>query len=55
MKLNKLAVAAAVIAASLLSGCVVVPPRAYVAPPAVYVHPYYGYGDYDHDRHWHRY
>ena len=56
MKLNKLAFAVLVVATVTLAGCVVVPPRAYVAgPPAVYVHPapYYGYGDYDH-HHGHR-
>ncbi len=55
MKLTKLTVAVLAVAVATLSGCVVVPPRAYVAPAPVYVQPYgYGYGDYDH-HHWHRY
>ncbi|MGZ3253726.1 MAG: hypothetical protein ACXU7D_05405 [Burkholderiaceae bacterium] len=58
MKLNKLAAAVLAVATVTLSGCVVVPPRAYIAAPAVYVRPapYYGYGDYDHhhDRHEYR-
>lgn len=51
MKLNKLEVAVVVIITSLLSGCVVVPPRAYVARPEIYVRPAPYYGGYDH--HWH--
>ncbi|HEY8102013.1 MAG TPA: hypothetical protein VIF82_14815 [Burkholderiaceae bacterium] len=47
MKLNKLAVAVLVVATVSLSGCVVVPPRAYVAPAAVYVEPGH-YGGYHH-------
>jgi hypothetical protein len=54
MKLNKLAIAVIVVAAATLSGCVVVPPRAYIAgPPAVYVQPsgYYGHHG-RHERGW---
>jgi hypothetical protein len=54
MKLNKLAVAVIAVVTVTLSGCVVVPPRAYVAPPAVYAYPSYGYGDYGHHHRWHR-
>jgi hypothetical protein len=53
MKLNKFAIAVLVGVTLGLSGCVVVPPRAYVGPPAVYAHPApYGYGD--GHRHGHR-
>jgi hypothetical protein len=53
MKLNKLAIAVLVVATATLSGCVVVPPRAYVAsPPVVVVHPW-GYGHYErHEGRW---
>jgi hypothetical protein len=57
MKLNKLTVAVLVVAVATLSGCVVVPPRAYVAPGPVYVQPApygYGYGD-GHRHHWRGY
>ena len=47
MKRNKLAIAVLVVATATLSGCVVVPPRAYIAPPALYVQPG-PYGGYHH-------